>query len=70
MREYHLTEESKECPRCGTWMELGHLAPPGELRVIWVGHKIGVLRRKTARLGAYRCPNCGLVQLESEPDSK
>ena len=69
MSGYHLTEESKECPRCGTWMEPGYLAPAGELRVNWVGPKTGILRRKIAKLDVYRCPSCGFIHLESKPDS-
>jgi predicted RNA-binding Zn-ribbon protein involved in translation (DUF1610 family) len=51
-------------------MELGRLAPSGEMAVIWIGPKIGVLRHKTAKVIAYRCPDCGMIQLESKPDQK
>jgi len=63
-----LIPESRTCTRCGRMLEHGRLSSPGELAVIWVGKKIGILRLKTAKVFAYRCPRCGLIQLESDPD--
>jgi predicted RNA-binding Zn-ribbon protein involved in translation (DUF1610 family) len=60
--------ESQVCPNCGGIMEKGHLASPGEMAVIWA-MKTGILRAKTAKVFAYRCSNCGIVQLLTELDN-
>jgi len=62
--------ESKTCSRCGGIMESGRLSSPGEIAVRWIGPKTGIFSAKSARIFALRCPKCGLIQLESNPDQE
>lgn len=59
-------EKTMKCSRCSSQMEFGHLAPPGDIAVFWAGPKTGMIKRKSAKVFAYRCSDCGMIQLESE----
>ena len=53
------------CSKCGASTETGILGNPMGGWSRWEGPKIGIIRRKKARIRAFRCTKCGYIEIWS-----
>jgi hypothetical protein len=53
------------CSKCGASTEAGSMVNPIGGFSRWEGPKIGRFRRKKARITAFRCTDCGYIEIWS-----
>ena len=57
--------EEMQCRLCGASIEKGAIHALRNYASVWNGPKISRFKRKKARMDAYRCTECGYVELSA-----